>query len=77
MHVRAFHVFVLVLDFSSTFTIMVKVRKLFILDVSISEEAQKCLLESHISEQLAAACRKVSKKRFHFHGSQDPAAKAL
>lgn len=77
VNVSAVHIFVFVRDFSSMFIIMVKVRKLFVLDIFTSEEARKCLSEPHISEQLEAACRKVAKKRFHFHGSQDPDAKAL
>lgn len=77
MNASTFHACVLVRDCFSMSTIMVKVKKQFTLDIFTSEEAHKCLSEPCISEQLAAACRKVSKKLFHFHGSQDPDAKAL
>lgn len=77
MNASALHVRVLAQGSSSVSTTVVKVEWLFTPDIFTSEAAHKCLSEPRISEQLAAACRKVSKKLFHFHGSQDPDAKAL
>jgi hypothetical protein len=56
--------------------VLVKVKEALILSIFRSEKVQRHFSEPHISEQLTAACEKVSKKLFHFHGSQGSDAEA-
>lgn len=52
-------VFVFTWGFSSILTVVVKAKKLFISEIFTSEKVQKLFSETHVAEQLAAACEEA------------------